>query len=105
MIKGYWILGVLTICPNRIWFHKFESAQGRVVLMDNDVTYKVARTGAVKVRMPNSVVRTLSDVRHVLDMTKNLISLSSLDCNGYQCVIEDGTLRVIKGDFKAIKGK
>ena len=38
----------------------------------------------MKIKMYDGVVRTLTKVRHVLDLKKNLISLSTLDVKGYQ---------------------
>ena len=36
-----------------------------------------------QIKMFDSVVRTLGDVRHVPDLKKNLISLGTLDSNGF----------------------
>jgi len=43
------------------------------------------------------VVRTLSKVRHVPDMTCNLISLGTLEPNGCRYSAEHGVLKVTKG--------
>ena len=52
--------------------------------MGNDVPCKIIRNGSVKIKMYDGVVRTLTKVRHVLDLKKNLISLSTFDVKGYQ---------------------
>ena len=43
---------------------------------------RIAGIGAVRIKMFDGVVRTLDDVRHVPDMKRNLISLSTLDSKG-----------------------
>ena len=49
--------------------------------------------------------RTLSDVKHVLDLRKNLISLGILDSNGYGYKSKGGVLKVIKGALVVMKGQ
>ena len=55
--------------------------------------------------MHDGIVRTLSNVRHVPDLRKNLISLGTLDSNGYKFSVEGGVLRVSKGSLIVMKGK
>ena len=43
--------------------------------------------------MHDGIVRTLTDVMHILDMSKNLISLSTLDGKGYKYSSGDGILK------------
>ena len=51
--------------------------------MGNDATCPVIGIGTVMIKMFDGVVRVLSNVRHVLDLRKNLISLGVLDDLGY----------------------
>ena len=46
--------------------------------MGNNASCKVAAIGKVRIRKFDGVVRTLGDVSHVLDLKRNLISLSTL---------------------------
>ena len=59
-----------------------------VVLMGNNASCKVAGIRTVRIRMFDGVVRTLGDVRHVLDLTRNLISMSTLDAKGYNKLVK-----------------
>ena len=52
--------------------------------------------GNIKIKMFDSVVRTLYDVRHVLESRKNLISLGVLDSNEFCCKSESGVIKVSK---------
>ena len=49
--------------------------------------------------MHDGIVRTLTDVRHIPNMRKNLISLSTLDGKGYKYSGGDGVLKVSKGSL------
>jgi len=55
--------------------------------------------------MHDGIVRTLTDVMHILDMSKNLISLSTLDGKGYKYSSGDGLLKVPKGSLIVMKGE
>ena len=52
--------------------------------MANNASYKLIGIGIVRIKMFDGVVYTLGDVRHVLDLKRNLISLSTLDAKGYK---------------------
>jgi hypothetical protein len=54
--------------------------------------------------MFDGVVRTLTEVRHVPSMSRNLISLSTLDMKGYKYTASDGVMKVTKGSLVVIKG-
>ena len=55
--------------------------------------------------MYDGVVRTLTKVRHVPNLKKNFISLSTLDAKGYRYSGEDGVLKVSKGMLVVLKGQ
>ncbi|KAG8491200.1 hypothetical protein CXB51_014356 [Gossypium anomalum] len=90
---------------NRDWFTTYETVSAGVVLMGNNASCKIASVGTIKVKMFDGVVRTLSDVRHVLELKRNLISLSTLDSKGYKYTAESGVLKISKGSFIVMKGQ
>ena len=65
--------------------------------MGNNASCKVAGVGTIKIKMFDGIVRTLCDVRHVPDLKRNLISLSTLDSKGYRYTGEGGVLKLAKG--------
>jgi len=65
----------------------------------------VISIGTIKIRMHDGIVRTLNNVRHMPDLKKNLISLGTLDFNGYKFSAEGGVLRVSKDFLVVMKGK
>ena len=72
--------------------------------MGNNASCKVAGIGIVHIKMFDGVVRTLGDVKHVLDLKRNLISLSTLDTKGYKYTSEGGVLKISKGALVKMKG-
>ncbi|KAK3036784.1 hypothetical protein RJ639_030814 [Escallonia herrerae] len=102
-----WILDTgcsFHMCPNRDWFVTYRSFDGGKVVMGNDVAYKVVGIGSIQIKMHDGIVRTLTDVRHVLELRKILISLGTLDSNGcsYQAVGE--VIRIMKGVLVVMQG-
>jgi len=73
--------------------------------MGNNMPCKTIGIRSIKIRMHDGIVRTLSNVRHMLDLKKKLISLGTLGSNGYKFSAEGGVLRVSKGSFIVMKGK
>ena len=62
----------------------YQPIDGDNVLMGNNMPCKTIGIGSIKIKMHDGIVRTLSNVRHVPDLKKNLISLGTLDSNGYK---------------------
>ena len=65
--------------------------------MGNDASYKIASVGTIIIKMFDGIVIMLADVKHVLDLKRNLISLSILNSKGYKYTSRGGVLRVSKG--------
>ncbi|XXG39781.1 hypothetical protein AAC387_Pa01g0653 [Persea americana] len=68
------------------------------------VVCKVVGIGAIKIKMHDGIVRTLSDVRHIPELKKNLISLGTLDFNGCAYKAGGGVMRISKGALVVMKG-
>ncbi|KAK2989446.1 hypothetical protein RJ640_018764 [Escallonia rubra] len=92
------------MCPNRDWFATYRPFDGVKVLMRNDVACKVVGIGSIHIRMYDGIVRTLTDVKHVLELRKNLISLGTLDFNGCSYRAIGGVIRIMKGALVVMKG-
>ncbi|KAK2986648.1 hypothetical protein RJ640_011726 [Escallonia rubra] len=74
------------------------------VLMRNDVACKVVGICSIQIRMRDGIMRTLSDVRHVSELRKNLISLGTLDSSGYSYRAACGVMRIMKVALVVMKG-
>jgi hypothetical protein len=71
------------ITSNRDWFDTYRSVNFGIVTTGNGAHCKITGIGNIRIKMFEVVVRIFCDVRHVLDVEKNLISLGTLDSNGY----------------------
>ena len=56
------------------------------------------------VRMHNVIERVLEEVRHVLELNRNLISLGTLDKEGCRYKCDHGSLEIYKGKNLIIRG-
>ena len=102
-----WVLDsscMFHMTPNWDWFSTYETMHKGAVLMGNNVSCKLVGIGTVHIRIFDGVVRTLGDVIHVLDLKRNLISMSTLDVKGYKYTGEGGVLKICKEALVMIKG-
>ncbi|XP_073107271.1 uncharacterized protein [Elaeis guineensis] len=93
------------MCPYRDWFYTYEQIDSGVVLMGNNAPCKTVGIGSIRIKMHDGIVRTLTQVRHIPDLKKNLISLGTLEANGCKYSAEGGVLRVCRGALVLIKAK
>ncbi|KAK3039695.1 hypothetical protein RJ639_027036 [Escallonia herrerae] len=103
---GGWILDTgcsYNMCPNRDWFATYRSFDGGKVLMGNNVACKVVWIGSIQIMLHDGIVRTLTDVRHVPEQRKKLISLGMLDSNGCSYRAIGGVMRIMKGALIVMK--
>ena len=73
--------------------------------MGNDATCPIIGIDTVKIKMFDGIVRVLSNVRHVLYLKKNLISLRVLEDLGYSYSSKGGIMKITKGTLMVMKGQ
>ena len=61
--------------PHKSWFHTYAPRAGGRILMGNNMACKSVGMGTVRIKMFDGAVRTLTEVRHVPDLRKSLISM------------------------------
>ena len=71
--------------------------------MGNNVACKIFGIGKIKIKIFDNVVKTLGEVRHVPYVKKNLISLGTLDSNGYNYKSKNGLIKVSRGAIVVMK--
>ena len=91
--------------PNKYWFDTYRLVNFGSVLMGNDASCRVVGMGNIIVKMFNGVIRMFCDVRHVPDLRKNMISLGTLDGNGFSYKYANGVMKVSKGVLTVMKGQ
>ncbi|XP_071906234.1 uncharacterized protein [Coffea arabica] len=104
--KNEWILDLgcsYHMCPNRNLFFTYESYNGGIVLMGNNAACNAAGKGTIRIKMHDGIVRTLTNVRHVPDLKKNLIFLGTLEALGCKFAAENGVIKVSKGALIVMK--
>ena len=73
--------------------------------MGNDAVCKTVGIGNIRMRMFDLQVRALTNVRHVPDLKKNLLSLVALEVRGYKFSGADGIIKVTRGSTTILKGE
>ena len=83
----------------------YKSYNGGMVQMGNNATCTVIGIGTVKIKMFDGVVTVLSNVRHVPNLRRNLISLGVLDDLGFSYSSNGGIMKITKGALMVMKGQ
>jgi hypothetical protein len=78
--------------PNRDWFDTYRSVNSGIVTVSNGAHCKITGICNIRIKIFDGMVRTLCHVRHVPEVKKNLISLGTLDSNGYGYKSEGGVI-------------
>ncbi|KAL8170225.1 hypothetical protein V2J09_022029 [Rumex salicifolius] len=93
------------MCPYKDWFLTYQTVRNHHVLLGNNAPCKVLGVGTVKLKTHDGVERTLSEVRHILDLRRNIISLGTLEAKGFKYNGEDGVLKIFKGSMVILKAQ
>lgn len=104
--KNEWILDsgcTYHMCPHRDFFSNYETVNGGNVLMGNNASCKVVGKGTIRIKTHDGVIRTLTGVRHIPELKRNLISLGSLEAHGCKYSAEGGVLKISKGALVLMK--
>ena len=83
-LSDFWILDSKCsyhVCLCKEWFDIYKPYDANIVLMGNDAGYKAIGISIIKIKMYDGIIKTLGDVRHILELKKNLISLGTFDEN------------------------
>ena len=57
--------------------------KGDVVRMEDDNPCDIVGIGSIRIKTDDGMTHTLKNVRYIPGMTRNLISLSTLDAEGF----------------------
>lgn len=71
----------------------------------NNKACMVIRIGRIKLKMFDGVGRTLTEVKCVSELKRNLILLGNLESKGYRFKATCGVLSVTKGPMVVIEGE
>lgn len=92
------------VCNDQLQFKGYEEVANREVLMGNNQSVKVLGQGSVEINFTSGKKLTLTNVLHVPDVRKNLVSASLLCKKGFKVILESDKLVLLKGDLYVGKG-
>ncbi|GFZ21369.1 Calcineurin-like metallo-phosphoesterase superfamily protein [Actinidia rufa] len=98
--KSDWVLdsgSAYHLCRDREVFPTYAACEGRIWMANNTASRVIGR-GTVRFRMADGRSVTLTEVRHVPNLQKNLISIGMLDSKGCSFEASGGILIVSKGN-------
>ena len=73
--------------------------------MGDDHALGIADIGTIKINMYDGTFRTIQEVRHVVGLKKNLLSLGELDDLKCKTYIENGNMKIVKGALVVMKAE
>jgi len=107
-IANEWVLDTgcsFHMTPRKDWFKDFKELSSGYVKMGNDTYSPVKGIGSIKIRNSDGSQVILTDVRYMPNMTRNLISLGTLEDRGCWFKSQDGILKIVKGCSTILKGQ
>ena len=87
------------------WFSTFKPFDGDSVLTGNNIVCKTISIDNICMRMLDGYVRTLTNMHHILDLRKNLLSLGPLEAQGCKFSCAYRGIKVSNGSMKILKGE
>lgn len=93
------------ITPRKELLSEFEEFDGKKVMMGNNTYCMVRGMGKVTIDNLDGSVVTLSNVRYIPEMSRNLISYGQLEQSGCSYSGQDYMIHFYKGDKKVLSGK
>ncbi|XP_073294599.1 uncharacterized mitochondrial protein AtMg00300-like [Primulina huaijiensis] len=85
-------------------FESLNEIGGGEVILGNNKTWRIQGIGSIRLKMNNGTEIILREVRLVPEFRRNVISLGSLDEEGYTFKVERGILSIYKGALNVVKG-
>lgn len=88
---------------NKSWIEDYEGFDGGTVLLGDDEPCRIYGRGNIHMKLHDGAVKTLTDVRYVPALRRNLISVGVLDELGYTIKAEAGCIKVTRGSLSIMK--
>ncbi|GKC80997.1 retrovirus-related pol polyprotein from transposon TNT 1-94 [Tanacetum coccineum] len=96
--------GCFYMMPKRDFLFDFKEFNGGIVLLGDNRACSIMGTGKVRVQMKDDSSFVLENVRYIPELKRNLISLGTLDREGYTVKLQNGRVKVIKGSLMVLSG-
>nr|GFC18222.1 retrovirus-related Pol polyprotein from transposon TNT 1-94 [Tanacetum cinerariifolium] len=102
-----WIMdlgGSYHMTPRLDLFFDFLECDGGMVLLGNNRECKIRGIGKVRLQLKYGSSFVLHNVRYILELKRNLISLGTLEKEGYTVKLQSGKIKVINGSRVVLSG-
>ncbi|GJS60992.1 retrovirus-related pol polyprotein from transposon TNT 1-94 [Tanacetum coccineum] len=102
-----WIMdsgGSFHMTPRKDFLFDFKEFNGGTVLLGDNRACAIIGIGKVRVQMKDGSSFVLENVRYIPDLKRNLISLGTLNREGYTVQLQNGRVKVIKGSLMVLSG-
>ncbi|KAG6738061.1 hypothetical protein POTOM_059607 [Populus tomentosa] len=73
--------------------------------MGDNHAVEISGIGTIKLKMYDGLIRTISGVRHVKDLKKNLLSVGQFDSLGCKIRTDNGIMKIVKGALVVLKAR
>jgi transposase InsO family protein len=73
--------------------------------MGDNHAVEIAGIGTIKLKMYDGLIRTITGVRHVKDLKKNLLSVGQFDSLGCKIRTDNGIMKIVKGALVVLKAR
>ncbi|GJS03956.1 hypothetical protein Tco_0320464 [Tanacetum coccineum] len=105
--RGWYLnsLATMNVCNSRDMFMEYRSVYGEERIMDNTPPVDVIGIGKVMIRFKSGKNMILTNVLHVPTMKINLVSINTLEFNGYRFYYREADKEVAIKRRREILGK
>nr|GEY13582.1 retrovirus-related Pol polyprotein from transposon TNT 1-94 [Tanacetum cinerariifolium] len=100
-----WIMdssGSFNMTCRRDFLFNFKEYNGGTVLLGDSRACAINGIGKVRVQIKYGLSFVLENVRYILELKRNFISLGTLDLEGYTVKLQNGRVKVIKGSLMVL---
>ncbi|GJS07465.1 retrovirus-related pol polyprotein from transposon TNT 1-94 [Tanacetum coccineum] len=102
-----WIMdsgGSFHMTPRKDFLYDFKEFNGGTVLLGDNRACAIIGIGKVRVQIKDGSSFVLENVRYIPELKRNLISLGTLDREGYAVKLQNGRVKVIKVSLMVLSG-
>ncbi|GJS37686.1 integrase, catalytic region, zinc finger, CCHC-type containing protein [Tanacetum coccineum] len=94
--------GSFHMTPRRDFLYDFKEFNGGTVLLGDNSACAIIGIGKVRVQIKDGSSFVLKNVRYIPELKRNLISLGTLDREGYAMKLKNGRVKMIKGSLMVL---